>query len=44
MKTETLKKADSHSEGQSSDKSKREGAIVDLPFILIVRSQKTQKE
>jgi hypothetical protein len=40
MKTETLEKADSDSEGQSSDKSKRQGAVVDLPFVLIVRVQK----
>jgi len=37
MKAEALEEADGHSEGQSSDKGKRQGAVVDLPFMLIVR-------
>jgi hypothetical protein len=36
MKTETLEEADSRAKGQRSDKSKRQCAVVDLPFVLIV--------
>lgn len=36
MKTESLEEAENHAKGQRSDKSKRQCAVVDLPFVLIV--------
>ncbi|MGC2737136.1 MAG: hypothetical protein WA274_04525, partial [Candidatus Acidiferrales bacterium] len=44
VKAELLEKTDCSRKGQSSDKSKRQGKVVDLPFVLIIRRQKTQHE
>lgn len=44
MKTEALEEADSRREGQSSDKSKRQCAVVDLAFVLIIRPKEAQEK
>jgi hypothetical protein len=44
MKAEALEEADCHRKCQGSDKGKRQGTIVDLPFMLIVRAKKARQE
>lgn len=44
MKAEALEEADRCRKHQGSDKGKGEGAIVDLPFVLIIRAKKTRQE
>jgi len=44
MKAEPLEKADSRRKNQSSHESKRQGTVVDLPFVLVIRSKKAQQE
>jgi hypothetical protein len=44
MKAEGLQEADSRGKNQRSCKSKRQGTVVDLPFVLIVRAKKAQQE
>jgi hypothetical protein len=44
MKAEALEEADCRRKYQGSDKGKRQGTIVDLPFMLIVRAKKTRQE
>jgi hypothetical protein len=44
MKAEALEEADRCRKHQSSDKGKREGTIVDLPFMLIIRAKKARQE
>jgi len=44
MKAEALEEADRCRKHQGSDKGKGEGAIVDLPFMLISRAKKTRQE
>jgi len=44
MKTETLEEANCRRKYQGSDKGKRQGTIVDLLFMLIIRSKKTPQE
>jgi hypothetical protein len=44
MKAEALEEADRRRKYQRSDKGKREGTIVDLPFVLIIRAKKARQE
>jgi hypothetical protein len=44
MEAEALKEADSRRKNQCSCKGKRQGAVVDLPFVLIIRLKKAQQE
>jgi len=44
MKAEALEEADRRRKYKASDKSKRQGTIVDLPFVLIIRAEKTRQE
>jgi hypothetical protein len=44
MKAEALEESDSSRKYQSSRKGKRQGTVVDLPFVFIVRPKKTQQE
>jgi hypothetical protein len=44
MKTEALNEADSRRKNQCSRKDKRQGTIVDLPFVLVIRPKKAQQE
>jgi hypothetical protein len=44
MKTEALEKADSGRKNQCSRKGKRQRTVVDVPFVLIIRPKKAQKE
>jgi hypothetical protein len=44
METEPLKEADSGRKNQCSRKGKRQGAVVDLPFVLIIRPEEAQQE
>jgi hypothetical protein len=44
MKAEALEEPDRCRKYQGSDKRKREGAIVDLPFVLIIRAKKARQE
>jgi hypothetical protein len=44
METEALKEADSRRKNQRSRKAKRESTVVDLPFVLIIRTKKVQQE
>jgi len=40
MKAKALEEADNRRKYQRSNKSKRHGTIVDLPFVFIVRPKK----
>jgi len=44
METEALKKADGRRKNQCSCEGKRQGTVVDLPFVFIVRPKKAQQE
>ena len=44
MESEALKEADSNRKNQCSRKGKRQGAVVDLPFVLIVGPEEAQQE
>jgi hypothetical protein len=44
MKAEALEEADGSRKDQGSTKSERQGAVVDLPFVLVIRPKKSQKE
>ncbi len=44
MKPEALEESDSRRKNQCSRKGKRQGAEVDLPFVLIIRQKKAQQE
>jgi len=43
MKSELLQEADRSGEYQSSRKGKRQCAVVDLLFALVIRAQKAQE-
>ena len=44
MKPEALEESDSRRKNQRSRKGKRQGAEVDLPFVLIIRQKKAQQK
>jgi hypothetical protein len=44
MKAEPLEEADGRRKDQSSGKGKPQGAVVDLPFVFVVRAKKSQQE
>jgi len=44
MKAEGLEEADRRRKYQGSDEGKRQGTIVDLPFVFIVRAKKAPQE
>jgi hypothetical protein len=44
MESEPLEKADSPRKKQCSREGKRQGAVVDLPFVLVIRPKKVQQE
>jgi hypothetical protein len=44
MKSEALEKADSRRKKQCSCEGKSQGAVIDLPFALIIRPKKAQQE
>ncbi len=44
METEALEEADSRRKNQCSCKGKRQGAVVDLLFALVIRPEKAQQE
>jgi hypothetical protein len=44
MKAKALEESDGGRENQRSCKGERQGTVVYLPFVLIVRPKKAQKE